>query len=245
MAKDRKHTKPETWVSLREIHTAERARFHLPAPVSNRPPTLEDMLIDPALRVVRNKLRQQPHRYRYLDRDGVRHENDLSDDFINQAVFSTEESSAFWSGGIVLTKKVLTKDVETELDDEYVGEQTAGTPGKQPAPIWRRWRRDPYDPHRAVSYEEVVHRWEAYAIELLEAPALVASTPAPLPEPPKAKAVLFEEIKRRKAAGEEFPRGRAAQARDLARWMTGRAQSGDIKALAWRTIQNYLPKGGL
>ena len=70
MAKAKEHTKPET-VSLREIYAAELARFYPSAAVRSRinarQLSYDDMLIDPALRVVREKLKRQP--YRYLDRD--------------------------------------------------------------------------------------------------------------------------------------------------------------------------------
>ena len=224
--KDLAVRQPENWVLLQVIYADELARFRSPVP---------------ALRVVRDKLKRQSHRY--FDRDGVRHENDLSDDFIDQAEFHLDDSSATWSGGVVLSKDTLFYKLSpsNEFGGEYIGDkQAAEAPSKQPSPICRTWHVDPFDPRCAVSYEERVHRWEAYAIEL--APAVVTSAPAPLPKRLSSKGVLTEEINRRKAAGEKLPR-RSDLAHDLAKWMMARAQSGnDIKPLRWRTIANYLSK---
>jgi hypothetical protein len=252
MAKDRKHIKPETWIPLQEIYAAERARFHLPAPASNRPQRLDDMKIDsavhdPAVRVVREKLKRQP--YRYFDRDGVRHLNDLSDDFICRAVFHLDEGWAIWEGGFVRSKDVLWTSIDALMScdgSERIDEQAAEAPSKQPAPMSRNWIVNPCDPQHATSYEEVVHRWEAYAIELLKVPAPITSAPALLPKRLGSKGVLIEEINRRKAAGEKLPR-QSDLAHDLARWMMERAQKSgnDVKPLHWRTIANYLSKCGL
>jgi hypothetical protein len=201
MAKD-KQTKPENWVLLQEIYAAELARFHSPVPV---------------LRVVRDKLKGQS--YRYFDSDGVRHENDLSDDFIEQAEIHLDNSSAIWAGGVIF------KSIDAQ---------------QQPAPIRRKW----YGDHNTVSYEET--RWGAYAIELAPAVVTIPSAPAPLPKRASAKGVLIEEINRRKATGEKLP-CRAELARELALWMKASpAQSGNgIKPLHWRTIANLLSKCGL
>ena len=92
MAEDKKHTKPENWVRLQEIYAGELARLRSPVP---------------ALRVVRDRLKRQP--YRYFDRDGARHENDLSDDFMDQAEFDLDSSSASWRGGAVPTEGTFTE----------------------------------------------------------------------------------------------------------------------------------------
>jgi hypothetical protein len=153
MAKDKKHTKPEKWVWLQEVYAAEFARFY-----PSRKYNANDELVEPALHRVREKLRRQP--YRYLDFDGVQHENDLSDDFISEARFDLHgSSSAVWEGGIVSSRYVKmsvdaflsvgalsTGDVTMGVEELSAGDeperidgQLAKAPSKQPAPCRRVW----------------------------------------------------------------------------------------------------------
>jgi hypothetical protein len=265
MAKDRKHTKPENWVSLQEIYTAERARFLLPA----RPKDLGDYVTDPVLQVVRNKLKRQPHRY--LDRDGVRHENDLSYDFIDRSDFNLDGNSASLHGRVIRSKSVHTSiaalmSCDGEWFDKtvfhtrtggpsacdeaghHIDEQAAEASRKQPALMGRNWIMCPAHPQCAMSYEDVFPRWDAYAIELLEVPEVVAIAPAPLPKPARPisnEHLVIDEIRRRMATGEPLPHGGALD-RKLAQWTTGLAQKGVIKrALGPATIRNYRSKARL
>lgn len=262
MAKAENHTKPETWIPLRKIHAA-------------------------APRALDEKFRRQP--YRYLDRDGVRHDNDLSDDFLANAVFSPDHNRAFWNGGDVSTEEVLSKSIDAErlqaADEKYgadhdvaiisgvdaltperllaaaekfadrdfviilgwhepisAAEAASYKPHKQPRPLSRLWRRDPYDPQCARSYEVEFPSWEANEIEFLKEPVPGASAPDPLPKRLNSKAVLANEINRRKAAGEKRPCD-AELAHELAIWTKAPAQSErGIKSLHRRTIANYISK---
>jgi hypothetical protein len=273
MAKDRKHTKLENWVLLQEIYAAELARLRSPVPT---------------LRVVRNRLKRQP--YRYFDCEGGRHENDLSDDFIANAEFHLDNSSATRSSAVVFSKDTLYRsvgeikhaswlngstsflledpdslDLEFKLrsanrdaiamrtdhalwvGDEPVARQAAEAPSKLPPklppPMLRRWKIDPNDLKSAVSYEEVVFSWEAYAIELLEAPAIVTSAPAPPPKRLSTKDMVVEEMKRRKDAGEPLILRGADLARDLVPVLA--AQSKGRKPPNWRYIANIISDLGL
>jgi hypothetical protein len=190
--------------------------------------------------------------------------NDLSDDFIVNAEFHLDDSSATWSGGIVLSEGTLYKNIEASgvkhtagwnkeilfeapdtLEDfrrlELQDYAHAMAPSKLPPPMLRRWKIDPNDPKRAVSYEEMVFSWEAYAIELLEddlvvvtsAPAVVPGAPAPLPKKRLSiESRVIEEVNRRKAAGEKRPRRNSDFARDLAVQLHAPS----------RTIENCLSK---
>jgi hypothetical protein len=70
-------SKITTWLSFQQIYAAELARFKSPKP---------------ALRAACDQLSKHPHRY--LDLNGVRHEGDLTADFIRFADFRPDESSA-------------------------------------------------------------------------------------------------------------------------------------------------------
>jgi hypothetical protein len=65
------------WVSLQHVYAAELERFG-----SSKP----------ALQAAWRRLKAHP--YRYLDSDGVLHENDLSDEFFRHAGFRPDEGSA-------------------------------------------------------------------------------------------------------------------------------------------------------
>jgi hypothetical protein len=246
MAKDKTHTTPEIWISLQEIYAAERARFLLPA----RPLALDDALRDPALQVIRDRLLNHP--YRYLDRAGGRHESDLSEYFIREAQFNTDENSAWWCGGRTYTTRLSLPlaQMPRSLDDVFAAEQALG--GRQPESMGREWRTDPIDPEYAESDTEFFPRWEAYAIELLEVSAVVTSAPAPpttapapLPNRLSTKQMVVEVIERRKDVGEPSVLRGAALARDVEKELADRARREGRKPPALAYIANIISDLGL